>query len=65
MGRYTFTDIPDGRYRLGFIHPMLDSLGLEPMLRDVRVEGRRTLLENLLAHREHGAPLLAPLARTA
>ncbi|GAA1606597.1 Gfo/Idh/MocA family protein [Catellatospora bangladeshensis] len=29
------------------------------------VAGRRTLLENLLAHRAEGEPLLAPLSRTA
>lgn len=37
QGRYAFNDVPDGRFTLGFFHPMLDSLGLEPMLRAVAV----------------------------
>ncbi len=38
-GRFSFDDVPAGRYTLGFFHPMLDSLGLEPILRAVAVTG--------------------------
>ena len=38
LGRYTLADVPIGRYRVGFFHPMLDSLGVEPPLREVQVE---------------------------
>ena len=38
LGRYALTDVPNGRYTLGFFHPMLDSLGLEPPLREVFVD---------------------------
>lgn len=38
-GRFSFDDVPAGRYTLGFFHPMLDSLGLEPILRSVAVTG--------------------------
>lgn len=31
FGRYAFDDVPAGRYTLGFHHPVLDSLGLEPL----------------------------------
>lgn len=37
LGRFAFDDIPAGRYTIGFFHPMLDSLGLEPLLRAVQV----------------------------
>ena len=39
LGRYTVPDVPAGRYRLGFFHPVLDSLGVEPPLRELQVEG--------------------------
>ena len=38
VGRFTLTDVRDGRYALGFYHPLLDSLGVEPPAREVRVE---------------------------
>ncbi|WP_309672882.1 carboxypeptidase-like regulatory domain-containing protein [Gemmatimonas sp.] len=38
-GRFTFEDVPAGRYTLGFFHPMLDSLGLDPILRSVSATG--------------------------
>lgn len=41
LGRFSFTDVRDGRYTLGFLHPMLDSLGLEPPARALSVEGGR------------------------
>ncbi len=39
LGRFTVGDVPVGRYRLGFFHAILDSLGVEPPLREVHVEG--------------------------
>ena len=41
IGRYVLRDIPDGRYTIGFFHPVLDSLGLEPTLREVLVQNHR------------------------
>lgn len=40
-GSFEFSDVPDGRYLLGFLHPVLDSLGVDPPLREVRVAGGR------------------------
>jgi hypothetical protein len=42
-GRYALTGVPDGRYIIGFVHPILDSLGIEPTLREARVTGGRAL----------------------
>lgn len=39
LGRFAFTNVPNGRYTLGFFHDMLDSLGLAPMTRSVSVAG--------------------------
>ena len=39
LGRFTLDDVPAGRYMLGFFHPMLDSLGVEPPVREVNVAG--------------------------
>jgi len=47
LGRFALTDVPNGRYTIGFFHPMLDSLGLEPTLREVRVEGKGTVRADL------------------
>lgn len=47
VGRFAFEDIPDGRYRLGFYHPMLDSLGVEPPSRVVTVARHRDLRADL------------------
>lgn len=41
LGRYLIAGVPDGRYTLGFFHPMLDSLGVASPLRGVVVEGGR------------------------
>lgn len=43
LGRFTFTDVRDGSYTLGFLHPMLDSLGLEPPVRALLVQGGRSV----------------------
>jgi hypothetical protein len=37
LGRYRITGVPVGRYTVGFHHPRLDSLGLEPPLHGVEV----------------------------
>src|SRR5687768_3673838 len=47
LGRFTFADVPAGRYMLGFFHPMLDSIGVEPLLRDVNVDGNRQVRADL------------------
>ena len=47
LGRFTLTDVPAGRYTLGFLHPLLDSLGLEPALRTVSVDGVRPVRADL------------------
>jgi hypothetical protein len=47
LGRFTIADVPEGRYALGFFHPMLDSLGLEPTLREVSVTGRLSVRADL------------------
>ena len=46
-GRYTVSDLPAGRYVVGFLHPALDSLGLEPPTRDVVVQDARTVVVDL------------------
>jgi hypothetical protein len=38
MGGFQFDSVAPGRYRIGFLHPLLDSIGLEPMIREVVVE---------------------------
>jgi hypothetical protein len=43
LGRYTLTDVPDGRFTIGFEHPVLDSLGVEPTLREVIVARHRAV----------------------
>ncbi len=55
LGRYRITDVPDGRYTLGFFHPMLDSLLMEPVLREVVVERGRA------AHADLAIPSAARL----
>jgi TonB-dependent Receptor Plug Domain/Carboxypeptidase regulatory-like domain len=47
LGRFTIADVPDGRYALGFFHPMLDSLGVQPPLRDVNVQRHRSVQVDL------------------
>ena len=47
LGRFTLTDVPAGRYMLGFFHPMLDSLGLEPPTREVQVDGHQPVSADL------------------
>jgi hypothetical protein len=47
LGRYTLTDVEDGRYTLGFFHPLLDSLGVEPPAQEVRVEQHHAMRVDL------------------
>jgi hypothetical protein len=47
LGRFTLGGVPDGRYNLGFYHPVLDSLGVEPPPREVKVEGQRSMRADL------------------
>lgn len=47
LGRFTIGGVPAGRYMLGFFHPVLDSLGVEPLLRDVTVDGRQPVRADL------------------
>jgi len=47
LGRFAIAGVPDGRYVLGFFHPILDSLGVEPPTREVRVEGQQPVRVDL------------------
>jgi len=37
LGGFRFDSVAPGRYRIGFIHPLLDSIGIEPIIREVFV----------------------------
>jgi hypothetical protein len=39
LGRFTLDTVQAGRYMLGFFHPALDSLGVEPPVREINVAG--------------------------
>lgn len=43
-GQFVFDSVPDGRFTLGFFHPVLDSLGIEPPLRSVQVSGQQSVV---------------------
>jgi TonB-dependent Receptor Plug Domain len=43
LGRYALDSIPVGRYRIGFFHDMLDSLGLDAPLSAVSMEQQRAM----------------------
>lgn len=47
IGRYLVKDVPIGNYRVGFFHPMLDSLGIEAPLREVHVDSYRPVIADL------------------
>lgn len=47
LGRFALTEIPEGRYQIGFLHAMLDSLGLEPSVREVEVVGNEPVRVDL------------------
>lgn len=46
-GGFSFSDVPVGQYRLGFFHEMLDSLGIDPPLKEVNVTGTKGLTVDL------------------
>ncbi len=43
LGRFAFEGLADGRYLIGFFHPVLDSLGIEAPLRQVAVRRGRSV----------------------
>jgi len=47
LGHYALGGVPNGRFRLGFFHPVTDSLGLGPPARDVSVSGGRDQIMDL------------------
>lgn len=47
LGRFSLADVAAGRYTIGFLHPILDSLGVEPLLKQVIVDGRRPVRVDL------------------
>jgi hypothetical protein len=47
IGRYRLLDVPLGNYRIGFFHPMLDSLGVDAPLREVHVDSYSPVIANL------------------
>jgi hypothetical protein len=47
MGRYAISDVPAGRYLLGFLHPVLDSLGIEAPLRELLIAGPQAIRADL------------------
>jgi hypothetical protein len=47
LGRFTLSGIPDGRFTLGFFHPLLDSIGIEAPLREVNVSGHHQVRADL------------------
>jgi hypothetical protein len=46
-GIFVIHGVPDGRYLLGFFHPMLDSLGVEAPATEVRVVGGKPVRADL------------------
>ncbi len=57
VGRFRLNDVPLGHYRIGFFHPLLDSLGVEAPLRDVYVDSYGSVTANV------GVPSAATLRR--
>ncbi|MGV3707225.1 MAG: carboxypeptidase regulatory-like domain-containing protein [Gemmatimonas sp.] len=47
IGQFRFDSVPDGKYTLGFFHPILDSLGLQPLARAVTVVRQGALRADL------------------
>lgn len=47
LGRFAFDSVAAGRYMIGFLHPMLDSLGIESPPRELVVDGRGSAIVNL------------------
>ncbi|MEO5904685.1 MAG: carboxypeptidase regulatory-like domain-containing protein [Gemmatimonadaceae bacterium] len=57
LGHFRMTEVPLGHYRIGFFHPLLDSLGVEAPLRDVYVDSYGSVTANV------GVPSAATLRR--
>jgi len=47
LGRFVLKDVPIGQYRLGFFHPILDSLGVDPPLKEVNVTSLKPVIADL------------------
>ena len=47
LGHYVVPDLLPGRYSVGFFHPILDGLGIEPPLRAISVAGEKTMRVDL------------------
>jgi hypothetical protein len=47
LGAFEFADVPGGRYAIGFYHPMLDSLGLEPITHTITVGAQANVRADL------------------
>ncbi len=47
LGRFSIADVPDGKFTIGFLHPLLDSLGIEAPLRAVTVDRHRAVRVDL------------------
>jgi hypothetical protein len=47
LGRYRLSNVPGGRFMLGFLHPLLDSLGIEPLLHEVVVGAHQSVRSDL------------------
>lgn len=58
LGRFVFDSVSAGSHILGFSHPILDSLGLESIVRKVEVGDARTVVADL------AVPSIARIRRT-
>lgn len=47
LGRFTLDSVPPGQYSLGFFDPVLESLGIDPPLRELSISGERRLRSDL------------------
>jgi hypothetical protein len=47
LGHYVVANLPAGRYSVGFFHPVLETLGIEPPLRPISVEGNKPMRVDL------------------
>ncbi len=47
LGRFALSEVPAGRYKLGFIHPLLDSIGVDAPLQEISVSGQRPVRSDL------------------
>jgi hypothetical protein len=47
LGQFELLEVPAGAYTLGFYHPMLDSLGMEPIARALTLGAQRQVEANL------------------